>query len=58
MLRGFKHVLLPELNEGQLAMLLRAKYLLPVQSFTKIAGQPFKVHEIVERIEAIMKEEP
>jgi len=57
-MRRFKRILLPELNDGQLAMLLRSKYLLPVQPFSKIAGQPFKVHEIVARIEAIMKEEP
>jgi 2-oxoglutarate ferredoxin oxidoreductase subunit alpha len=54
----FKRVLCPELNEGQLAMLMRSKYLVNVQSFSKIAGQPFKVWEIRERIDAIMKEEP
>jgi 2-oxoglutarate ferredoxin oxidoreductase subunit alpha len=57
-LEGFERILLPELNDGQLAMLLRAKYLAPVQTFSKIAGQPFKVHEIRERIEATLKEEP
>jgi len=50
-------VLLPELNEGQLAMILRARYLIDIQSFSKIAGQPFKVSEIRDRIEAIMKED-
>ena len=50
----FEHVLCPELNEGQLAMLLRARYLVDVQSFSKIAGQPFKVGEISERINAIL----
>jgi 2-oxoglutarate ferredoxin oxidoreductase subunit alpha len=57
-LERFKRILLPELNEGQLAMLLRAKFLLPIQSYSKIAGQPFKVWEIRERIESILKEEP
>ena len=53
----FRRVLCPELNQGQLAMLLRARYLVNVQTFSKIAGQPFKVWEIRERIEAIMKED-
>jgi 2-oxoglutarate ferredoxin oxidoreductase subunit alpha len=55
-LRRFDRVLLPELNEGQLAMLLRARFLIDIQSFPKIAGQPFKVAEIRERIEHILKE--
>ena len=45
-LSRFEKVLVPELNAGQLSMLLRAKYLAPVESFTKIAGQPFKVAEL------------
>ena len=53
----FRKILCPELNEGQLAMLLRARYLVNVQSFSKIAGQPFKVWEIRERIDALMKED-
>ena len=53
----FEHVLCPELNEGQLAMLLRSRYLVDVQSFSKIAGQPFKVGEISERINAILNSE-
>jgi 2-oxoglutarate ferredoxin oxidoreductase subunit alpha len=56
-LRGFKRILLPELNQGQLCMMLRAEYLLPIQSFTKIAGQPFKVSELLSRIEAMLGEE-
>jgi 2-oxoglutarate ferredoxin oxidoreductase subunit alpha len=56
-LARFDKILLPELNEGQLAMMLRAKYLLPIQPFSKIAGQPFKVGEIRDRIESMMKEE-
>ena len=49
-LRRFKKVLLPELTDGHLALLLRAKYLIDVQSFSKIIGQPFKVAELVEAI--------
>ena len=53
----FDHVLCPELNEGQLAMLLRSQFLIDIQSFSKIAGQPFKVQEIRERIDAALAEE-
>ena len=45
-----------ELNQGQLSVLLRAEFLLPIESFTKIAGQPFKISELQERIEAILAE--
>ncbi|UCE85518.1 MAG: 2-oxoacid:acceptor oxidoreductase subunit alpha [Deltaproteobacteria bacterium] len=52
-LERFEHVLVPELNLGQLSRLLRAEYLLPVESLTKVEGQPFRVEEIRGRIEAI-----
>jgi 2-oxoglutarate ferredoxin oxidoreductase subunit alpha len=56
-LERFDKVLVPELNEGQLCMLLRAKYLCPAQSFSKVAGQPFKVSEVLERIQAAIADE-
>jgi 2-oxoglutarate ferredoxin oxidoreductase subunit alpha len=56
-LAGFDKVLVPELNEGQLSMLLRARYLCPAQAYNKIAGQPFKVSELLERIERALAEE-
>jgi 2-oxoglutarate ferredoxin oxidoreductase subunit alpha len=58
LLRRFKRVLLPELNLGQLSLLLRAEYLIDVQSFTKVAGQPFKVAELQGRIEQMLEAEP
>jgi 2-oxoglutarate ferredoxin oxidoreductase subunit alpha len=56
-LRRFKRVLVPELNNGQLALLLRAKFLVDAQSLTKVQGQPFKVGEIRARIEAMLRGE-
>ncbi len=56
-LAGFKHVLLPELNLGQLSTLLRARFLVDIQSLTKVAGQPFRVAEIREAIENILNED-
>ena len=56
LLRRFKHVLLPELNLGQLSMLLRAKYLIDIEPLTKVAGQPFKVAELQARIEQMLED--
>jgi 2-oxoglutarate ferredoxin oxidoreductase subunit alpha len=56
-LSQFDRVLCPELNEGQLAMILRSQFLVDVQSFSKVAGQPFKVQEIRERIDAVLTED-
>jgi 2-oxoglutarate ferredoxin oxidoreductase subunit alpha len=56
----FERVLVAELNGGQLAMLLRARFLVPARSLTKLQGQPFKVSEIRARIDAVLsgKEDP
>jgi 2-oxoglutarate ferredoxin oxidoreductase subunit alpha len=56
LLGRFRRVLLPELNLGQLSMLLRARYLVDIEPFTKVAGQPFKVAEIQQKIEQILEE--
>jgi len=55
LLGRFNHILLPELNLGQLSMVLRAKYLIDIEPFTKVAGQPFKVSEVQGRIEQILE---
>ena len=39
-LRRFKHVLIPEINNGQLIKLIRAKYLVPAVGFNVIKGLP------------------
>jgi 2-oxoglutarate/2-oxoacid ferredoxin oxidoreductase subunit alpha len=49
-LRSFDRVLVPELNTGQLAQLLRAKYLIDVESFCKVQGQPLFASEVEEQI--------
>jgi len=49
-LKGFRRVLVPEMNLGQLRMILRATYLVDVVGLNKIQGQPFKVAEIVDGI--------
>src|SRR5438105_2979905 len=51
-LRSFDRVLVPEMNTGQLAQILRARYLVDVESFCKVQGQPLFAGEIEREIEA------
>ncbi|MGH9740364.1 MAG: 2-oxoacid:acceptor oxidoreductase subunit alpha [Candidatus Acidiferrales bacterium] len=50
----YDRVLVPEMNLGQLLMLLRAKYLVDAQGLNKIQGKPFKQSEIERKIEQIL----
>ncbi len=43
-------MLVPELNLGQLAWLLRARYLVEVTSYSKVQGKPFKQAELEAKI--------
>ncbi len=45
-LRRYQTVLVPEMNLGQLSLLLRGRYLVDVRSYTKVAGLPFKAEEL------------
>ena len=54
-LSGFESVLVPEMNMGQLLKVLRAKYLIPAVGLNKIKGQPFKIVEIENAVEALLK---
>jgi 2-oxoglutarate/2-oxoacid ferredoxin oxidoreductase subunit alpha len=49
-LRSFERVVVPELNSGQLASLLRARFLVDVESYSKVRGQPLYAAEIAELI--------
>ena len=50
LLRGFDQVLVPEMNTGQFSRLLRSEYLIPADGLNKVAGQPFKIGEILAAI--------
>jgi 2-oxoglutarate ferredoxin oxidoreductase subunit alpha len=56
-LRRFKHVLVAELNMGQLLLVLRAKFLIPAVGLNKVQGQPFKVAEVMEAVQKLLGEE-
>ena len=45
-LRSYRRVVVPEMNLGQLSMLLRAKFLVDAHSYTKVAGLPFQAEEL------------
>jgi 2-oxoglutarate ferredoxin oxidoreductase subunit alpha len=53
-MRSYKTVLLPELNLGQLSMFLRAKYLIDVQSLSKMQGRPFTSSDIEDAARALL----
>lgn len=56
LLRGFEKILVPEMNSGQLVLLIRAKYLLAAKGYNKIQGLPFTVAELKEKIIEVMNE--
>ncbi len=53
-LKRYKKVLVPELNMGQLLLLLRAKYLVDAVGLNKIQGRPFKQSELEQKIEEML----
>ncbi len=54
-LRSYDKVLVPEMNLGQLSMLLRAKYLVDVVGINQVRGMPFKSTELVDAISAAIE---
>ena len=54
--KKFKKFLVPELNMGQLLLLLRGMFLIDAKGFNKIQGRPFLVSELEEAIEKILAE--
>ena len=53
-LRGFRQILVPEMNLGQLLMLIRAKYLIDARGLNKVRGQPFTIVEITNAARAML----
>jgi 2-oxoglutarate ferredoxin oxidoreductase subunit alpha len=54
LLTRYDQVLVPEMNMGQLIMILRAKFLVDAQGLNKIQGKPFKQSEIESKIEELL----
>ena len=54
LLKRYKQVLVPELNLGQLRLLLRGTYLVDAVGLNKVQGRPFHVGEIVQKIQELI----
>ncbi|HZA03744.1 MAG TPA: 2-oxoacid:acceptor oxidoreductase subunit alpha, partial [Propionibacteriaceae bacterium] len=50
-LGSYDRVIVPEMNLGQLALLLRAKYLVDVQSYSRVRGLPISLSELAQNLE-------
>src|SRR4029078_1885950 len=46
-LRSYRRVLIPEVNLGQLLMLIRAEFLIDAEGYNRVRGKPFTIAEIV-----------
>jgi 2-oxoglutarate ferredoxin oxidoreductase subunit alpha len=57
-LRRYDRVVCPEMNLGQLALLLRAKYLVDVESHTQVRGAPFRSAELAAVIQEVIDRAP
>ncbi|WP_448615492.1 2-oxoacid:acceptor oxidoreductase subunit alpha [Modestobacter sp. URMC 112] len=53
-LAGYERVVCPEMNLGQLAMVLRAKYLIDITSHTQVRGLPFRAAELAAVVQDVI----
>lgn len=53
-LKNFKRVLIPELNNGQLRTIIRGKFMIDARGLNKIQGKPFLVEEIEQAIDLML----
>ncbi|MCE9623006.1 MAG: 2-oxoacid:acceptor oxidoreductase subunit alpha [Actinomycetia bacterium] len=56
-LRKFKHILVPELNMGQLCRIVRAEFLVDAKPVTKVQGLPFTAAELEVAIKGVLASE-
>jgi 2-oxoglutarate/2-oxoacid ferredoxin oxidoreductase subunit alpha len=53
-LRSYRTVLVPEINLGQLSLLLRARYLIDVVGLNRVRGKPFRIIDIKQAAEELL----
>jgi 2-oxoglutarate ferredoxin oxidoreductase subunit alpha len=53
-LRGYPRVLIPEMNLGQLALLIRSRYLIDARSYSKVQGAPIFAEDLEAEIERML----
>ncbi len=54
LLKGFDHILVPEMNTGQFKTVLRDQFLVDAKPYNKVSGQPFTIAEIEAAIEGAL----
>jgi len=54
LLKRFDHIIVPEMNMGQLKTILRDQFLVDAKPLSKVAGQPFRIAEIEAAIEEML----
>ena len=52
--KRYARVLIPEINTGQLSMLIRSEHLVDAKSFSKVQGQPIFAEELEDEILKVM----
>ncbi|MEN8254580.1 MAG: 2-oxoacid:acceptor oxidoreductase subunit alpha [Verrucomicrobiota bacterium] len=55
LMKQFEHVVVPEINLGQLSLILRAEYLVDVKSINKVQGRMFRISELVDGIKEYLQ---
>ncbi|MEU3020676.1 MULTISPECIES: 2-oxoacid:acceptor oxidoreductase subunit alpha [unclassified Nocardiopsis] len=53
-LRGYDRVVVPEINLGQLSLLLRGRFLVDVIGYNKVRGLPFKAEELADVLREVI----
>ncbi len=53
-LRNFKQVLIPEINNGQLIRIIRDQYLIDASGYNKVMGVPITRTELVMKIRELL----
>ncbi len=56
-LKNYEHVLIPEINNGQLIKIIRDKYLVDAKGYNKVMGIPITKGELIEEVKRIIEEE-
>jgi 2-oxoglutarate ferredoxin oxidoreductase subunit alpha len=55
-LKNYRRVLIPEVNLGQLLLLIRGRFLIDAVGYNRVRGKPFRIAEIVEEAERLLAE--
>jgi 2-oxoglutarate ferredoxin oxidoreductase subunit alpha len=56
-LSRYQRVVIPEMNMGQLAMLIRARYLIDAMSVTQVRGMPFRAADLAEMLQGVVTDD-